>query len=97
MFVELEEETAQLTAPTCCGLYYVCSVSQAHKIKLVETPGLLVSRLHRVLPPLVNHLISGVSIYNYTEHACLCVRTCVCVTLGATWRILMMDMLCRQT
>lgn len=77
--------------PTCCGLDYVCSVSQAHEIKLVETPGLLVSRLHRVLPPLVNHFILWVSICNYTEHVC------VCVTPGATWHILMMDILCRQT
>lgn len=69
--VKLETEAAQQTDPTCCSLYYVRSVSQAHKIKLVETPGLLVSRLHRVLPPLVNHLISWVSICNYTEHVCV--------------------------
>lgn len=76
---------------TCCSLYYVCSISQAHEIKLVEAPGLLVRRLHRVLPPLVNHLISWVSICNYTEHVC------VCVTLGAAWHILMMDTLCTRT
>lgn len=57
---------------TCCSLYDVCSVPQAHKIKLVQTPGLLVSRLHRVLPPLVNHFILWVSICNYTEHMCVC-------------------------
>lgn len=74
--VKLVNETVQQTDPTCCRLYDVCSVSQAHEIKLVETPGLLVSRLHRVLPPLVNHLISWVSICNYTEHVCMCV--CVC-------------------
>ena len=93
--VKLVNETVQQSDPTCCRLYDVCGVSQAHEIKLVETPGLLVRRLHRVLPPLVNHLISWVSICNYTEHVylCVCVCVCVCVTLGATWHILMMDIL----
>lgn len=64
----LSSNRCVLLVLTCCSLYYVWSVSQAHEVKLVETPGLLVSRLHRVLPPLVNHLISWVSICNYTEH-----------------------------
>lgn len=71
---------APQTAPTWCRLNYVCRISQAHEIKLVEAPGLLVSCLHRVLPPLVNHLISWVPICNYRQTAC--VSDC-CETLGA--------------
>lgn len=76
-------------APTWCRLNYVCRVSQAHEIKLVEAPGLLVSCLHGVLPPLVNHLISWVPIWNYRQRVCL-------IVVRPSVHIIMMDFPRRQ-
>lgn len=49
--------------PTCRGGQHVRGVAQSHEIKLVEPPVLLVGRGHRVLAPLVDDLVSRVTVW----------------------------------
>lgn len=49
--------------PTCCGRQHIRGVPQSHEIKLVEPPVLLVRRGHRVLAPLVDNLVSRVTVW----------------------------------
>lgn len=72
------------TALTCSGLYYVRGVPQAHEVELVESPGLLVRRFHRVPPPLVDHFVSRVSVCKLHTAD---VRVYECVARGSTRQI----------
>lgn len=53
----------QAAFPTCCRRQHIRGVPQSHEIKLVKPPVLLVGRGHRVLAPLVDDLVSRVTIW----------------------------------
>lgn len=49
--------------PTSCRRQHIGGVPQPHEIKLVKPPVLLVGRGHRVLAPLVDDLVSRVTVW----------------------------------
>lgn len=51
--------------PTCCRRQDIRGVPQSHEIKLVKPPVLLVGRGHRVLAPLVDDLVSRVTVWKW--------------------------------